>query len=80
VEIAFGRAASADAWACLRTLSSDLIQEGLLTREQMAYYEKLRRLKAPASEGPALLDLVPDVARRVKTQFRHRGSSNRPNL
>jgi hypothetical protein len=39
-----------------------LIQEGLLVREQMAYFEKLRAMRIPASEGSALLDLAPDVA------------------
>ena len=43
-------------------LYSDLIQEGLLVREQMAYFEKLRAMRVPASEGLALLDLAPDVA------------------
>ena len=43
-------------------LYSDLIQEGLLVREQMAYFDKLRAMRIPASEGLALLDLAPDVA------------------
>ena len=43
-------------------LYSDLIQEGLLVREQMAYFEKLRDLRVPASEGLAVLDSAPDVA------------------
>ena len=42
-------------------LYSDLIQEGLLVREQMAYFEKLRAMRVPAKEGLALLDLAPDV-------------------
>ena len=42
-------------------LYSDLIQEGLLVREQMAYFEKLRGMRVPATEGFALLDLAPDV-------------------
>ena len=42
-------------------LYSDLIQEGLLVREQMAYFEKLRSLRVPADEGLAFLDLAPDV-------------------
>ena len=42
-------------------LYSDLIQEGLLVREQMAYFEKLRAMRVPASAGLALLDLAPDV-------------------
>jgi hypothetical protein len=40
---------------------ADLIQEGLLMREQMAYLEKLRSLRVSADEGLALLDLAPDV-------------------
>ena len=42
-------------------LYSDLIQEGLLVREQMAYFGKLRAMRVPAKEGLALLDLAPDV-------------------
>ena len=42
-------------------LYSNLIQEGLLVREQMAYFEKLRAMRVPANEGLALLDLAPDV-------------------
>ena len=42
-------------------LYSNLIQEGLLVREQMAYFEKLRALRVPAREGLAVLDLAPDV-------------------
>ena len=42
-------------------LYSDLIQEGLLVREQMAYFDKLRSTRVPAREGLALLDLAPDV-------------------
>ena len=42
-------------------LYSDLIQEGLLVREQMAYFDKLRSMHVPAQEGLALLDLAPDV-------------------
>jgi hypothetical protein len=42
-------------------LYSDLIQEGLLVREQMAYFEKLRAMRVPPNEGLALLDLAPDV-------------------
>ena len=47
-------------------LYSDLIQEGLLLREQMAYFEKLRVMRIPATEGLALLDLAPDVAPRAE--------------
>lgn len=43
-------------------LYADLIQEGLLVREQMAYFEKLRSMRVPASGGLALLDLAPDAA------------------
>ena len=43
-------------------LYSDLIQEGLLMREQMGYLEKLHAMCVPPSEGLALLDLAPDVA------------------
>lgn len=42
-------------------LYSDLIQEGLLVREQMAYFDKLRTMRVSAGEGLALLDLAPDV-------------------
>jgi hypothetical protein len=42
-------------------LYSDLIQEGLLVREQMAYFDKLRMMRVSAGEGLALLDLAPDV-------------------
>ena len=42
-------------------LYSNLIQEGLLVREQMAYFEKLRATRVSAKEGLALLDLAPDV-------------------
>lgn len=42
-------------------LYSDLIQEGLLVREQMNYFEKLRSARVPSSEGLDLLKLAPDV-------------------
>ena len=42
-------------------LYSELIQEGLLVREQMAYFDKLRSMQVPAQEGLALRDLAPDV-------------------
>jgi hypothetical protein len=42
-------------------LYSDLIHEGLLVREQMAYFEKLRELRVSAEEGIAVLDVAPDV-------------------
>jgi hypothetical protein len=41
---------------------SDLIREGLLMREQMSYFEKLRAMRVPAGEGLALLEQAPDVA------------------
>jgi hypothetical protein len=47
-------------------LYSDLIQEGLLVREQMAYFEKLRAMRVPATEGLALLDLAPEVPPRAE--------------
>ena len=47
-------------------LYSDLIQEGLLVREQMAYFEKFRAMRVPATEGLALLDLAPDVPPRAE--------------
>ena len=42
-------------------LYADLIQEGLLMREQMAYFEKLRSLRIPAKDGIALLDQAPNI-------------------
>ena len=42
-------------------LYSDLIQEGLLVREQMGYFEKLRAMQVTAKEGLAVLDSAPDV-------------------
>jgi hypothetical protein len=47
-------------------LYSDLIQEGLLVREQLAYFEKLKAMRVPATEGLALLDLAPDVPARAE--------------
>jgi hypothetical protein len=47
-------------------LYSDLIQEGLLVREQLAYFEKLKAMRVPATEGLALLDLAPDVPVRAE--------------
>jgi hypothetical protein len=59
-------------------LYSDLIQEGLLMREQMAYFEKLRAMRIPANEGLALLDLAPDVAPGAEdTTPRRRRAGNR---
>lgn len=42
-------------------LYADLIQEGLLIREQMAYFEKLRRMHVTPKQGLSLLDLAPDT-------------------
>ena len=42
-------------------LYSDLIQEGLLMREQMEYMTRLRAMQVSASRGLALLDRAPDV-------------------
>jgi hypothetical protein len=42
-------------------LYADLIQEGLLVREQMGYLAKLRSACVPASEGLELLDRAPRV-------------------
>ncbi len=42
-------------------LYADLIQEGLLVREQMNYFEKLRSARVPSSEGLNLLNMAPDV-------------------
>jgi hypothetical protein len=59
-------------------LYSDLIQEGLLVREQMAYFEKLGAMRVPATEGLALLDLAPGVPPRaedVAPKARRRSSS-----
>jgi hypothetical protein len=47
-------------------LYSDLIHDGLLVREQMAYFEKLRDLHVPPEEGLALLALAPDIPPGVK--------------
>lgn len=50
-------------------LYSELIQEGLLMREQMAYFEKLRTMRVPADEGLALLDMAPDVPPRAEDKL-----------
>ena len=42
-------------------LYADLIQEGLLIREQMGYVAKLRAARVPAAQGLQLLDQAPDV-------------------
>jgi hypothetical protein len=58
-------------------LYSELIQEGRLVREQMAYFDRLRAMRIPANEGLALLDLAPDVppsAEDVLTKARHASS------
>jgi len=62
-------------------LYSDLIQEGLLMREQMGYYEKLRAMHVSASEGLAILDLAPNAepepADRLRSQKTTKGTSKR---
>jgi hypothetical protein len=58
-------------------LYSDLIQEGLLVREQMAYLDKLRAMRVPAEEGLALLDLAPDVPPDAKDAAPKVPSTNR---
>lgn len=60
-------------------LYAQMIQEGLLMREQMAYFDKLRSPRVPASEGLALLDLAPDgrparedkLSPKTPTRLRH---------
>jgi len=47
-------------------LYAELIQEGLLMREQMTYFEKLRTMRVSTKEGLALLDLAPDVSPSVE--------------
>ena len=42
-------------------LYAELIHEGLLMHEQMAYMAQLRALHVSAAEGLALLALAPDV-------------------
>ena len=42
-------------------LYAELIHEGLLMHEQMAYMAQLRALHVSATEGLALLALAPDV-------------------
>jgi hypothetical protein len=42
-------------------LYSDLIQEGLLMREQMEYMSHLRSMRVSGDRGLELLGLVPDV-------------------
>ena len=42
-------------------LYADLIQEGLLIREQLGYLTKLRAARVPAAEGLALLDQAPNA-------------------
>ena len=58
-------------------LYADMIQEGLLMREQMAYFEKLRALRVPASEGLALLDRAPDVRPAREDQLSSRSRQRR---
>lgn len=42
-------------------LYTELIHEGLLIREQMAYMTSLRSMKVSSAEGLALLDKAPDI-------------------
>ncbi len=42
-------------------LYANLIEEGLLMREQIGYLERLRALRVSAAEGLAILDQAPDV-------------------
>ena len=58
-------------------LYHDMIQEALLMREQMAYFEKLRSLHVPPSEGLALLDLAPDVEPAREDQLVRRRARSR---
>lgn len=42
-------------------LYATLIQEGLLMREQMAYFDRIRAMGVRAEEGLAILDALPDA-------------------
>ena len=42
-------------------LYADMIREGLLMREQMAYMAKLRSMAIPAEDGLKMLEAAPDV-------------------
>ena len=44
-----------------RGLYLDIIREGLVVREQMEYYQKLRKLNATPERAREILALVPDV-------------------
>ena len=63
-------------------LYADLISEGLLMREQMAYLEKLRRMDVSATEGLRILDDGPDRAPapddRIPARLKKRIASRRP--
>jgi hypothetical protein len=60
-------------------LYADMIQEGLLMRQQMACFGKLPSLGVPASEGLSLLDLAPDArpAREDRRQLLKRTPAGR---
>jgi hypothetical protein len=59
-------------------LYSNLIQEGILMREQMAYYEKLRAREVPARAGMAILDRALDVEPAREDRLpKHRAASKR---
>lgn len=42
-------------------LYADIIREGLLMHEQMAYLGKLRAMAVTAQEGLTILEMAPDV-------------------
>lgn len=42
-------------------LYAELIHDGLLMREQMNYFAKLRAMRVSAEEGLEILDQAPDV-------------------
>jgi hypothetical protein len=63
-------------------LYSDLIHEGLLVREEMAYFEKLRAMKVPAEEGLrcSIWRRMPLRARRTHCPERNSVAGERPTL
>ncbi len=50
-------------------LYSEIIHDGLLMREQMAYMGKLRAMAVPAKEGLDLLKQAPDVEPDVQDRI-----------
>jgi len=42
-------------------LYAEIIRDGLLMREQLGYFAKLRSLSVPPEEGLEILDQAPDV-------------------